>query len=128
MTRSTEQLHDVAFDQVRAGFEHRHLPRSGNSAQTCPLNRENVVDLTTPWRLWDYVRTPPGPLNWDYVAGRCEPGPNSGCSGSGAKSACEVMGLSSNPCRNVTGLEPFRRQPEAERLAETAGSRQDLRV
>src|ERR1039457_4943441 len=35
------------FSQVREGFEHRHLPRSENSAQTCRLTRENVLNLTT---------------------------------------------------------------------------------
>jgi hypothetical protein len=87
------------FSLLGEGFEHRRLPRLEVSTRTCGLTRENVVTPTTRWRLWDYVRTPPGPLTWGYVAAECEEWPNSSTQRSAAGSAGEVMGLRSDPLR-----------------------------
>jgi hypothetical protein len=46
-----------------------------------------------------------GLLTRGYVEQKCEYRPISGCSGSGARSAREVMGLRSNPFGGVAEVE-----------------------
>ena len=52
----------------------------------------------TRWRLWDYVRTPAGPLTWGYAARKLNAGRIRALDRPPERVVREVMGLCSNPC------------------------------
>ena len=62
-----------------------------------------------------------GLLTRGYVAGRAGRGADFGLRLTRQDVAREVMGLCSNPCRSVAGVEQSWRQPEAGAAVEIAG-------
>ena len=100
MCRS-EQRH-LLLSTAERGSERRRCPLMANANEILVLTRENVPGRTLyflqhRWRLWDYVRTPLGPLTWGNAARKSRLGRNWGARRSGPRPALEVMGVCSNP-------------------------------